>query len=233
MVEGEQARRMPTAARRSWLAPAVAAAFGGLVLALAVAAVPLSMLAGHDVVAQSLQSYGVALPVAAVALIIAWRRPGNPIGWLLLLVAVCYLLQADGPMYALGTYRLGHHLPLGPAALLVSQGWLPALVLFPLVIVLFPDGRPPPGRWRWALTAYLAVSTGFMALITANASVAIANGNTGVDAGGQLRIFDHGAGYGGTGVALVFVVSFAGSSWPRSVIRWPPGDGPRVNAGSS
>ena len=92
-------------------------------------------------------------------------------------------------------YRLGHHLPFGPAALLLVQSWLPALVLFPLVIVLFPDGRPPPGRWRWALTAYVAVGIGFTALLTANASVAIANGNTGVDAAGQLRIFDHGGGY--------------------------------------
>jgi hypothetical protein len=55
----------------------------GLVLVLTAAVVPLSMLVGHDVVTQSLQSYGV-VPVAAVALIIAWRRPGNPIGWLLL-----------------------------------------------------------------------------------------------------------------------------------------------------
>jgi hypothetical protein len=55
-----------------------------LVLVLTAAVVPLSMLVGHDVVTQSLQSYGVVVPVAAVALIIAWRRPGNPIGWLLL-----------------------------------------------------------------------------------------------------------------------------------------------------
>jgi len=184
------------------------------------------MLAGHDVVTQSLQSYGVVVPVAAVALIIAWRRPGNPIGWLLLLLAVFDLLQTDAPLYALGVYRLGHRLPLGPAALLLNQSWLPALVLFPLVIVLFPDGRPPPGRWRWALTAYVAVGSGFTALLTANASVAIANGNTGVDAAGQLRIFDHGAGYGGTGITLAFVVSFTGfflaavgyqvASWRRS-----------------
>ncbi len=201
-----------------------------LVLALAVAVVPLSMLAGHDVVTQSLQSYGVVVPITAVALIIAWRRPGNPIGWLLLLVAVFDLLQIDAPLYALGVYRLGHHLPFGPAALLLVQSWLPALVLFPLVIVLFPDGRPPPGRWRWALTAYVAVGIGFTALLTANASVAIANGNTGVDAAGQLRIFDHGGGYGGTGIALAFVVSFAGiflAAVGYQVVSWRRSSGER------
>jgi len=123
-------------------------------------------------------------------------------------------------------YRLGHHLPLGPAALLLDQSWLPALALFPLVIVLFPDGRPPPGRWRWALTAYAAAGTGFTALLTVNASAAIANGNTGVDTAGQLRIFDHGAAYGGTAIPLAFVVSFTSfflaaigyqvTSWRRS-----------------
>jgi len=145
---GERFGRMRAVARRSWLTPTAAWVLGGLVLALAVAVVPLSMLAGHDVVTQSLPSYGVVVPVAAVALFIAWRRPGNPIGWLLLLVAVFDLLQTDAPLYALGVYRFGHHLPLGPAALVLAQSWLPALVLFPLVIVLFPDGRPPPGRWR-------------------------------------------------------------------------------------
>jgi len=218
---------MRVVVRRSWLAPAAAAAIGGLVLALAVAVVPLSMLARHDVVTQSLQAYCLVVPVAVVALIIAWRRPGNPIGWLLLLVAVFYLLQTDAPLYALGVYRLGHHLPLGPVALLLVQSWLPGLMLFPLVIVLFPDGQPPPGgRWRWALTAYLTVGTGFTALLTANASVAIAEGHTGVDAAGQLRIFDHASGYGGTGTTLTVVVAFAGfflaavgyqvASWRRS-----------------
>jgi hypothetical protein len=201
----------------------------GLVLVLTAAVVPLSMLVGHDVVTQSLQSYGV-VPVAAVALIIAWRRPGNPIGWLLLLIAVFDLLQTDGPLYALGRYRLGRHLPLGAVALLLSQSWLPALVLFPLVILLFPDGRPPPGRWRWALRTYIAVGIGFTAVITTNASVAIAEGNTRVDAAGQMRIFDHGAGYGGTGVAVVFVVSFAGffvAAVGYQVVSWRQSSGER------
>jgi len=61
-----------------------------------------------------------------------------------------------------------------------------------------------------ALTAYVAVGTGFTALLTANASVAIADGSTRVDADGQLRIFDHGAGYGRSGITLAFVASFTG-----------------------
>jgi protein-S-isoprenylcysteine O-methyltransferase Ste14 len=83
---GERSRRARAAARRSWLAPGAALVLAGLVLVLVLTAavVPLSMLVGHDVVTQSLQSYGVVVPVAAVALIIAWRRPGNPIGRLLL-----------------------------------------------------------------------------------------------------------------------------------------------------
>ena len=52
-------------------------------------------------------------------------------------------------------YRFGHHgLPLAPVAVLLQPLWAPALVLFPVVILLFPDGRLASRRWRWVLVAY-------------------------------------------------------------------------------
>jgi hypothetical protein len=50
-------------------------------------------------------------------------------------------------------------LPLGPAALLLYQAWLPAVALFPLAILLFPDGRLPSPRWRWVLSGSTAPGT--------------------------------------------------------------------------
>jgi len=191
-----------------------AAVLGGLVLVLIAAVAPLSMLAGQPVLTQLLQSYPDVVPLAAVGLIVAWRRPANPIGWLILVTAVLFLVKIDAPLYNMSVYRLGHHLPLGPVFLVLDQSWLPALALLPLVILLFPDGRPP-GRWRWVRAAYVALVVAYTSLLTANASVAIARGHIQVDSSGQLTIFDHSSAYGGTTVALAVVVAFLGFSQAR------------------
>ena len=44
-------------------------------------------------------------------------------------------------------------------ALVLSQLFNSALITFPLVILLFPDGRLPSPRWRWATWIYLALVT--------------------------------------------------------------------------
>jgi hypothetical protein len=50
-----------------------------------------------------------------------------------------------------------------PVGLVLDDIWGPTLVLFALVILLFPDGRLPSARWRWALRAYVVVFTAFLA----------------------------------------------------------------------
>ena len=37
-----------------------------------------------------------------------------------------------------------------------QPGWAPAIMLFGLVVVLFPDGRLPSPRWRWPARGYVA-----------------------------------------------------------------------------
>jgi hypothetical protein len=49
-------------------------------------------------------------------------------------------------------------LPFGPAAVFVCDTfWALLFLLAPLIILLFPDGRPPTRGWRWALRAYLGL----------------------------------------------------------------------------
>src|ERR1700751_6319421 len=74
------------AGRRFRLAsPAMALVLGALVLALLIADVPLAGLA-H----QSLNAAGGSVPVwitapfAAAGFVVAWGKPGNPLGWILL-----------------------------------------------------------------------------------------------------------------------------------------------------
>jgi hypothetical protein len=81
--------------------------------------------------------------------VVAWRRPGNPLGWLFLVAVAFSMLTEDASYYAVADYRLHHGgLPLGWLALLVQPTGVLGLVVLGLVFLLFPDGRPPSPRWR-------------------------------------------------------------------------------------
>ena len=182
MTAVTRSRRFPLAR------PATAWLLGGLLLALAIAAVPMSRLA-H----QSLNSSGGSLPVwfsaayGAVGLVVAWRKPGNPLGWIFLLVGLFSALAEDASFYMVADYRLRHgSLPLGWAAVLTQPSWAPTIALLGAAVLLFPDGRPPSRRWRWVLWAYLAVAAlwaGGAAVISAGA---LAGHDVRVDSGGNL-----------------------------------------------
>src|SRR5215472_19026574 len=99
----------------------------GLVL-LAVVLVWLSLLARQP--GYPLQPIMIAIPSAAVGVLVARRQPRNPNGWLLIGVAAAILLSTGAGAYSLLVYRLGRTLPLGPAGLVLYQLWSPALALF-------------------------------------------------------------------------------------------------------
>jgi hypothetical protein len=98
--------------------------------------------------------------IGAVGLVVAWHQPRNTIGWLMLGAPVALLLTLASQGYVYQVYRAGGHaLPvLGPATLIFAQQFFVFFVAFPLIILLFPDGRLPSPRWRWALWLYLALS---------------------------------------------------------------------------
>jgi hypothetical protein len=170
--------------------PAGAVLLGGLVLALTVAAFPLGILAR-----QSIGSGGATFvlgPVFAVlGFIVAWRRPQNPLGWLMLGAVAFLVLSGDAGSYVVADYRLRHGgLPLGWVAVLLQPGWAPAIALFGLTVLLFPDGRLPSKRWRWVLRAYLAVAAAWIAGTVIISAGAIIGHNVHVDSGGNLLTLD-------------------------------------------
>ena len=94
----------------------------------------------------------LGLPFAVVGTVVANRQPRNPVGWLFLASGFLGVLCSDAGMYSVLHYRLGDTgLPLGPLAAFLAPNWIPLIVLLPLPIALFPDGRMPSGRWRATL----------------------------------------------------------------------------------
>jgi hypothetical protein len=177
-------------ARFRLASPTIALVLGGVVLASMIADVPLARLA-H----QSLNSAGGALPVwvsaafAVVGCVVAWRKPGNPLGWIVLGAAGFLVLSQDASFYTVADYRLHHGgLPGGGVALLAQPGWAPSIVLFGLAVLLFPDGRPPSPRWRWMVWAYATTGLLWIAGTVIITVGAIIGHHTQVDSGGNLLL---------------------------------------------
>ena len=170
--------------------PSAATLLGASILLLAGALVALSLLARKP--GYPLQPLMIAVPSAAIGVLIARRQPRNPNGWLLLGIAAAILLSTGAGVYSLLVYRLGRDLPLGPLGLVLYQLWSPAIALFLLVILLFPDGRLPSPRWRPAVWAYCLLCGSYLALLIGVAVDAISGHQIRVDdAYGGLTVIDY------------------------------------------
>lgn len=142
-------------------------AFGALAVLSFAAAIPLSVLSNQ--VDNLVIAAVIGLPSAGIGVLVTRRQPGNPLGWLFLVSAVCQFIGTDGGGYALLAYHFGHHLPLAWVAVALDQIWGPSLVVFAVSILLFPDGRLSR-FWRWVFRVYCVA---FATLLVATA-VAIA-----------------------------------------------------------
>jgi hypothetical protein len=204
------------------------AAVLGVMLALSTAAlVPLSILTGQYF--NGVVPLVIGVPSAVAGVLAARRQSRNPVGWLLIAMAGCLLIGADAGDYALLVYRLGHQLPFGLLGPLLDQLWGPGIVLFGLVILLFPDGRLPSVWWRRAMWAYLVLYAGYMAALVVATVGVIAGHRIHIDAAGGLSAIDNGTGWYGAvqaplqlpalALALSFVI--------RQVLSWRRSSGER------
>ena len=133
------------------------------------------------------------VPFGVVGLVVAWRKPGNPLGWCLVGLTVAGVLDQDGSFYAIADYRLRHGtLPLGWVAMLVQPSWAILIVLIGLAVLIFPDGTPPSRRLRWVLWLYLAIGLVWMAAAYGLTVEAIVRHDIRVDSGGNLVTLDNG-----------------------------------------
>ena len=104
------------------------------------------VVAGPDVIPPVLGAVGVA----TVGALVAGRRPGHPVGWLMLSFGLS--LSAAGVALAYTNYSVARA-GAPPAAELVAL-WLPATIVTAMacngfILLLTPTGALPSPRWRW------------------------------------------------------------------------------------
>jgi signal transduction histidine kinase len=100
---------------------------------------------------------GLVLGYGGVGTLIASRQPRNAIGWLFCTVATIFAVSAFTDEFVTRGLVTGSTTLVIPLAWLQSWLFVLALEAIPLVLVLFPDGRPPSRRWRllvWAIGGF-------------------------------------------------------------------------------
>ncbi len=96
----------------------------------------------------------LTLSIASVGVLLASRRPENPIGWILLGVGVASGVQVFAAEYGILAGASGNNRGAAIGNWFDSWLWVPitgAIGIY--VFLLFPTGRLPSPRWRWALWA--------------------------------------------------------------------------------
>ena len=151
-----------------------------------------------------------SLVFAAMGYLIARRYPSNPVGWIMLAVAVLAIVLADAGVYALLVYRGGHaNLPLGPvAAWLGTTLWSAALSLLAVGMLLFPDGRIRSRGWRAVLWVCVAVDAAFVCALGLFALTIIVGAPVSIGLDGQLSAMTNVDGVSGHPFGSAFLALF-------------------------
>jgi len=206
--------------------PAAAWVLAAWLALLAVALIPLSLASRQNPLAAGGAVVVIALSFAVVGLVVAWHRPRNPIGWLMVVLAVSFMFYIDSGLYDVLNYRLGQRLPLAPVVLLLYHVSGPDLGLLPLIILLFPDGRLPSPRWRRVVGGYLVLAVIDMILQGQMVVYALSHHRTQVDTSGQLLLSDGAYSAVFAPIALIFF-GFWALSIGYQVISWRRAAGDR------
>jgi len=181
--------RVSSIVRARW-APVAAVALGVLTIGGSLTHVPLDIWThqvhgGEQVTIDWVTASGYALPGAAAGAVVAARRPGNPLGWLLL--ALFLFGAVPFSTYAFLDFGIHHGtLPLGRAAVALAGSWPVWLFLIALLLWLFPDGRLPRGRWRRVSVALIATGAVLSVVASVGNSVAVAHRAVPASANGNL-----------------------------------------------
>jgi hypothetical protein len=167
----------------------------------------------------------IDLTCALVGIVVAWHQPRHPMGWILLGVACFFSLLGAGGGYVILDYT-DHHgtWPLGAVAVVADQSWAPAIALFGLAFLVYPDGTAATSRWGWVVRAYLVLGAAWTAGAWALAIAAAAGHDVHLSGGGSLTtgqnaawwVLLDGAFFIGTAAAWLSWLTYQVIIWRRS-----------------
>jgi hypothetical protein len=205
-----------------------ALALGVLAVLILATTLTLYVLTRQNLVENGGQAIIVFATFVTVGLVIAWHRPANPIGWIILAGIDFQGLAIAASLYVTLARRPGYHLPVGPL-LWLDSAWFVGIAAVPLVILLFPDGRPPSPRWRRVMWAYLATVASYLVCTYAAVIIAVAGHRTRIDANGTPAFIDHPAGWyaAATDIFTVLLPAFWLSFVVAQVLSWRRSSGER------
>jgi hypothetical protein len=147
-----------TGTARFRLASPAVLVLGCLVLTLALVAAewPLASLARLGVNANTGSTpWWELAPFGVVGFVMAWRKPGNALGWCLVGGVVVAALSADGSYYAIADFRLRHGtLPLGWVAMVAQPVWAIEIVLIGVALLISACGGSSLTSPSWPSTRY-------------------------------------------------------------------------------
>ena len=177
-----------------------ALALGVLAFVLNIAGLGLVAVAGES--ASQLIQLAAVLPTIAIGMLVAVRRPGNPLAWLMLGIGVLTSVRSGAVAYSTLDYRLHHGaLPLGRLAVALQPAWAGALVLVAGCLWLFPEGHLPSGRGRRAGGILFSAGLAYGALMFVPWCIAAAAPVIRIAPDGAPYVIDH-----PTGSGLIWVV---------------------------
>ena len=162
----------------------------------------------------------LVLSFSVVGLIVTLRQPRNAMGWILVGVGMCFIINSCASAYSVLDYRMHRGLPLGPVAVLVQPTWAPAIALLGLAVLLFPDSRLPSQRWRVVTWGFVGFAGLWMFGAFAIALDAIATHTIQVTSGGDLYQVDNPSGaWAWWGVVQDIFFPVLGVVWVSSLVR--------------
>jgi hypothetical protein len=172
-----------------------ALALGVLAFVLNIAGLVLVALSGEST-GQLIRTIAL-LPTVAVATLVAVRRPGNPLGWIMLGAGLFFSINTCAVAYSVLDYRLHHAaLPLGRVAIALQPAWAGGLVMVAGALWLFPDGHLPSGRGRRIGGVLFGAGLVYGAVTFVPLAIAAAEPVVRVDSGGAPTTIDHFTGPG-------------------------------------